>query len=323
MTNLPSNGSSMTNIVRSQQPFILTTPASADCRARVNCVISQIESDDVRQIVDVVFNDLLRLLECLDMIEVHLRKVEFADQTLELFQLIHDEACVLVDFIQAKCLNPAIVKEELFDTLDGITFAIKHDLQRVFETTARTSATGHNSHAVVGRLYRAHDVLTNCLQQSAITLAMVFDPALEGTKLFNNSDMRFRQSLQLCEDLGELIQLVSASEDNPKHRECDALSEGIQKFRNGSMELLMYSDWPQFEALCERIDPQQEPVQLPGVLHQFRCYLETLLGQVRMRAVLANVFPLGFGDNYFSSPSSGRMQLEDCEPDWNRLAVAV
>jgi hypothetical protein len=271
----------------------------------------------------VVFNDLLRLLECLDLIEVHLRKVEFADQTLELFQLIHDEACVLVDFIQTTSLNPEFVTQELFDTLDGITFAIKHDLQRVFDTTPRTSAISNNSHAVVGRLYRAHDVLTNCLQQSAITLAMVFDPELDGTKLFNNSDMRFRQSLQLCEDLGQLIQLVSASEGNLRQTECDALLEGIQKFRNESMELLMYPDWPQFEALCERIDPQQEPLQLPDVLHQFRCYLETLLGQVRMRAVLANVFPLGFGDNHFSCPSSGRMQLEDCEPDWNRLAVAV
>ena len=31
------------------------------------------------------------------------------------------------------------------------------------------------------------------------------------------------------------------------------------------------------------------------MFHQFRCYLETLLGQVKMRAVLANVFPTEFG----------------------------
>jgi hypothetical protein len=151
---------------------------------------------------------------------------------------------------------------------------------------------------------------------------MVFDSELDGTTLFNNSDMRFRQSLQLCEDLGQLIQLVTASEDDPKQTKCDALAEGIQKFRNESMELLMYSDWPQFETLCERID-LHVPQELPAVLHQFRCYLETLLGQVRMRAVLANVFPLGFGDNHFSSPSSGREQIGEGELAWDRLAVAV
>jgi hypothetical protein len=135
--------------------------------------------------------------------------------------------------------------------------------------------------------------------------------------------MRFRQSLQLCEDLGRLIQLVSASEDDPKQAECAALTNGIRKFRNESMELLMYSDWPQFESLCERIDPHQDAQQLPAVLHQFRCYLETLLGQVRMRAVLANLFPLGFGDNHFSSANFGHAQIADGELDWNHLAVAV
>ena len=36
--------------------------------------------------------------------------------------------------------------------------------------------------------------------------------------------------------------------------------------------------------------------ELSTVLQQFRCYLETLLGQVRMRNVLADVFPLGIGE---------------------------
>jgi hypothetical protein len=323
MTNLISNSSCVTDIVRSTQTFRPATPETLDCRSQIGCLVGEIESPAIREVVDVVFNDLLRLLECLDLIEVHLRKVEFAEQTFELFQLIHDDARVLVDFIHTKGLRPEVMTQDLFDILDGISFAVNHDLQRVFEASPKLSATGNNSHAVVGRLYRAHDVLTNCLQQSTITLAMVFDSELDGAKLFNNSDMRFRQSLQLCEDLGQLIQLVSASEDDPKQAECGAIALGIQKFRNESMELLMYSDWPQFESLCERIDPQHEAQQLPAVLHQFRCYLETLLGQVRMRAVLANVFPLGFGDNHFSSPNFGPAQVADGELDWNRLAVAV
>ncbi|MFN2533303.1 MAG: hypothetical protein ABR555_18625, partial [Pyrinomonadaceae bacterium] len=252
MTNLPSNSSHATNLVRTSQTFGSTTPDTKNCRSQISCLVSDIESHGIREVVGVVFNDLLRLLECLDLIEVHLRKVEFAEQTLEMFQLIHDDASGLVDFIQAKGLKPEVVTQELFDTLDGISFAVNHDLQRVFETSPK-SPTGNSSHAVVGRLYRAHDVLTNCLQQSTITLAMVFDPNLDGARLFNTSDMRFRQSLQLCEDLGQLIQLVSASEDDLKQIDYGALTNGIQKFRNESMELLMYSDWPQFEILCQQI----------------------------------------------------------------------
>ena len=57
----------------------------------------------------------------------------------------------------------------------------------------------------------------------------------------------------------------------------------------------MYSDWPQFESFCELIALPAEFGEVESTLHQFRCYLETLLGQVRMRAVLANVFPVQFG----------------------------
>jgi hypothetical protein len=324
MTNSVSNSSSLTNHVRSgHHRFKLTTPDRSASRFQISGVVCAIESPAVKEIVGAVFDDLLRLLECLELIEVHLRKVEFAEQIGELFQLIHDDARSLVNYIRAEGLRPEVVTQELFDTLDGISFAVNHDLQRVFETNPRRSGASTSSHAVVGRLYRAHDVLTNCLQQSTITLAMVFDPELEGTKLFNNSDLRFRQSLQLCEDLAQLIQLVEASEEDPKETVFGALANGIQKFRDESMELLMYSDWPQFESVCEQIDPPPDAPQRNAVLNQFRCYLKTLLGQVRMRAVLANVFPLGFGDDLFSTPNLGAAHHATAEFDCSRLAVAV
>lgn len=323
ITESISNRSLQTDVIGSRHSLALATSDDNACRLQISNVVRDIESPAVREIVRVVFADLLRLLECLDFIEVHLRKVEYAEQTFALFQLINDDACALVDFIHTEALKPEILTQELFDTLDGISFAVNHDLQRVFETNPKPSTPSNKSHAVAGRLYRAHDLLTNCLQQSTITLAMVFDPELDGTKLFNNSDMRFRQSLQLCEDLGQLIQLVTASEGNPTQADLDLLVEGIQKFRNESMELLMYSDWPQFENMCAQIHPQGDAKQLASVLHQFRCYLETLLGQVRMRAVLANVFPLGFGDDRFSSPQTQITQSAGAEVDWNRLAVAV
>jgi hypothetical protein len=323
ITNSISNDVSLASSARSSQTFSLATPDSNACRFQISCLVKDIDSPAVREIVEAVFHDLLRLLECLDLVEVHLRKIESAEHTFEVFQLIHDDARALVDFIRTEALRPATLTEELFDTLDGISFAVNHDLHRVFETDVQPPGEGDGTHAIVCKLYRAHDVLTNCLQQSTISLAMVFDPGLDGLKLFNNSDMRFRQSLQLCEDLAQLIQLVEASEENPRDTVFGILTDGIQKFRNDSMEFLMYSDWPQFESVCEQIDPRHDAQQLSAVLHQFRCYLETLLGQVRMRAVLANVFPLGFGDDQFSTPNSGADQCAVEEIDWNRLAIAV
>jgi len=321
ITNFISNRSSLTSVVRSTQTFGLATPDCNACRSQINAVVRDIESSAAKEIVTVVFDDLLRLLECLDLIEVHLRKLDSAEQTLALFQLIHDDARSLVDFMKAEVMKPEAVTGELFDTLDGISFAVNHDLQRVFEPNPSASSESNETHAISGKLYRAHDVLTNCLQQSTITLAMVFDPELDGMKLFNNSDMRFRQSLQLCEDLAQLIRLVEAAEENQALS--GPLAEGIQKFRNESMELLMYTDWPQFEGFCEQFDTQDHAQQLNTVLHQFRCYLETLLGQVRMRAVLANVFPLGFGDQRFSPAHAESARVNYEHSDLNNYALAV
>jgi hypothetical protein len=281
-------------------------------------VVTRITSSDVREIVNVVFNDLLRLLECLTLVERYLRQPDVADESFALFQIIHDEARLLVDFIRADGMNSPAMSEDLVDTLDGITFAVNHDLQRVFEAEGQVNLTT-NAHVVVGKLYRAHDVLTNCLQQSTITLAMVFDPELVGARLFNNSDMRYRQSLQLCEDLSELREIIETCETDCDEGALLRLSAGIQKFRDESLECLMYSDWPQFESFCGRIKlAGSSQTSLQSVLHQFRCYVETLLGQVRMRAVLANVFPFRQVANQIQ-PSD----LESANELWGPAAIAM
>jgi hypothetical protein len=313
-------------------PVRLATPERATRQQEIDRVVREIKSPDVRDIIDTVFQDLMRLLECLDLIESHLRQVDTAEETSALFQLIHDEARSLVEFIRTDALNCEVMTEELADTLDGITFALNHDLQRVFEADSRVPLSDSTSHVVVGRLYRAHDLLTNCLQQSTITLSLVFDSELVGAKLFNNSDMRFRQSLQLCQDLSALIELVETYEETRTESALPILTAGLDRFRNDSMECLMYSDWPQFESFCERIKTPTQLPDLESVLHQFRCYLETLLGQVRMRAVLANVFPVQFEDNncYLptaggenSAPFSARFDLREDEAAWDTFAIAV
>jgi hypothetical protein len=67
------------------------------------------------------------------------------------------------------------------------------------------------------------------------------------------------------------------------------LNAGLAEFRRDSLEFLMYSDWPQFESFCERISTSDGASSgLAEVLHQFLCYLEALVRQVKMRAVLAD-----------------------------------
>jgi hypothetical protein len=308
-------------------------PSARSCSFHISQLVKQIQSPQVRELVEIVFEDLLRLLDCLCPLEDLLERVDEAEQTLARFQFVHDEAFALVKFIREEALNCKALDEELYDALDGITFAVSHDLQRVFETKVAGVTEQANERAIVGKLFRAHDVLTNCLQQATIILATTFDPELVGTELFIDWEMRYRQSIELCRGLSTLLKLIEACGETPIKREVANLTAGIAKFRVESMDCLRYSDWPQFESFCERIKVAKTPAELEPVLHQFRCYLETLLGQVRMRAVLANVFPIEFGAHDSRQlPSPGQnnsappylpVDLEDDNVDLDSLLIAV
>jgi hypothetical protein len=257
-----------------------------ECRKYLEELVEDIASTRVRRIVGAVFQDLLRLLECLSIIEGHLRHVQTAEETLAFFQLIRDEARSLIEFIRDDALNCGQVSGELADTLDGLVFALSHDLRRVFDGEYEMR-TDNSPYVVLGRVHRAHDVLTNCLQQSIISLAVVYNPSLLITQLFNNTAKRYRQTLKLCSDLESLQGQVGGVLDG--RAAATELSVGLETFRRDSLEFLMYSDWPQFESFCERIRVSvNDSCVLADVLHQFLCYLETLIRQVKMRAVLAD-----------------------------------
>lgn len=294
-------------------------------RWHLDRVVEQIESAEVRAIVRTVFKDLSRLLECLSLIESHLRHVQKAQETLTLFHLIHDETRSLLEFIRTDALNVEALTDELKDTLDGICFALGHDLRRVFDNSSAEANAASATHAVLSQVHRAHDVLTNCLQQSTVSLAVVFDTNLVGAKLFNNSDARYQQSLQLCQDLLTLRQLVESFEENGGEVALGNLTAGLEKFRGESMECLMYSDWPQFESFCERVTlSTDDHSTLAPVLNQFQCYLEALLGQVRMRAVLTESSQTPFNDSHNtpSAPLSSSLTTEPEEAAWGPYAFA-
>lgn len=285
MINASTNQTSNLS-VHEHEPTNLDTASIVECRLYLERLLDQIGPSRVRRVVGAVFQDLMRLLECLTIIEGHLRHIHTAEESLAFFHLIRDEARSLIEFIRSDALGCDQISVELADTLDGITFALSHDLRRVFEGENEGAGELPN-YVVLGRVHRAHDVLTNCLQQSTISLAVVFDKTLLGTRLFNNSEKRYHQSLRLCSDLAALRQLVQEFTDGNVGP--GDLTAGLQRFRNDSLEFLMYSDWPQFESFCERIQISGNDVLASTpVLHQFLCYLETLLRQVKMRAVLAD-----------------------------------
>ena len=94
------------------------------------------------------------------------------------------------------------------------------------------------------------------------------------------------------------------------------VAERVERFRHESMLYLMYRDWQEFEVLSATLLSSVPESTEPGSpLHSFECYVETLLAQVKLRAVLVDVVCDFFPDG------------EETDPEWgdaqNRLAFEL
>jgi hypothetical protein len=123
-------------------------------------------------------------------------------------------------------------------------------------------------------------------------LLQVFNPTLDPIHIFDDFEERLRQSLLLCSDLAALMRVVRQAEADPTPDMLHAVVQHALKFRDGSMQYLMYRDWRGYErlalALITSIETNGDSRDL---MHQFRSYLEVLYGHVKMRAVLRDMFP--------------------------------
>jgi hypothetical protein len=262
----------------------------------IDLVVRQIQDPELRQISQAILGEMLRFFDWLARIENNLHKLDTLLESLSLLEILEFEARSLTDFIETRAIPAAFKNERLHEVLDGITYGISHDLGRIFERELVRGATEQSIPIVYGKILHAHGLLTNCFQQSTITLLQVFHPNLDASTLFNDVELRLQQSLTLCKDLSSLMRFVRLAQANADPDVLRSLTARILEFRDGSMQYLMYKDWRGYETLAlEVITAVENNLDPKPLLHRFICFLEVLYGHVKMRAVLAEEFPYSGG----------------------------
>ena len=234
-----------------------------------------------------VFSRLALLLERLRLVEELLRRDQPLKQSLPVFTLVHEEARELLELIESRALAAEGVGQEVFDALDGTAYALRMELRKTFEHELAGLLGLRPATHVYAKVEAAHGLLRDCFQQSTVSLAQVFNPALDGTRLFTAFQTKLEQSLALRHDLWALFALVRRAEQQRERRHVLRMLEQLSAFRESSMRFLMYKDWESFERFVEELHAARGAVELGPVLHRFSAYLETLFGQINMRAVLA------------------------------------
>ena len=275
----------------------LQREVQANLQNEIDSVTTQITHPELREISQTILAEMLRFFDWLTRIENNLHKLDTLLESLSLLEVLEFEARSLTDYIDSKGIKLAAGNERLHDVLDGICYGINHDLRRIFERELVRGVTEQSIPIVYGKIMHAHGLLTNCFQQSTITLLQVFKPELDASKLFNDCELRLQQSLVLCKDLSSLMRFVRLAQANADPDVLRSVTARILEFRDGSMQYLMYKDWRGYENLAlEVITAIENNLDAKPLLHRFICYLEVLYGHVKMRAVLAEAFPYSGGD---------------------------
>lgn len=235
-----------------------------------------------------IFSRLIQMLGWLAQIEAYLQRDAPLKQTLPIFTLINQETRDLRRFVENRTLRIEGLEQSISDVLDGTNYALAMELRKVFSRELVGLSALRHPPTIYSKVETAHGILRDSFQQSIVALAQLFDPMVDGALLFKAYQTRKQQSMVLRRDLWMLLQLIQRAEKERDQHPIVRLMERLVNFQEGSLRHLMYKDWEACERFIEEVGAARGAVELAPVLHRFAAFIETLFGQVSLRAVLAD-----------------------------------
>lgn len=254
----------------------------------ITAIIKSISAPDLRQDIAQVFLEAFRMLRYLNFIGEDLRADRPLKRSLLLFSLIYSEIRALLEFIDSRILISNALDEERRDMIDGGSYALRMELDKVFGKELVGFVNLRQAPPIYAKVENSHGLLRNCLQQTIVGVANAFNPNLTGSEIFPDYQTFRDQSKKLRADLWHLIMHLRFYEAHVELAQEGQLIDHLVAFRDGSMRYLMFRDWEQLERLHDDIVGAPTVDALRRHIHLFATYLETLLGQINLRAVLMN-----------------------------------
>jgi hypothetical protein len=235
-----------------------------------------------------IFQTFLRLLALLRFVEASLKGDAQLKRLLPVFTLVNEETRALLDFIEGRALRVEGVGRGASEILDGTAYAVRMEQRKAFEHELTGLCSVRQPPQLFAKVENATGLLRDCYQQSVVALAQSFEPSLDGGTLFRSFTTKLEQSVELRRELWKLVLLVARASADGHEPPATRVLEALSAFGEGGQRYLMYKDWEALERFTEEIDSARDASELSRTLHRFEAYLETLFGQVNMRAVLAD-----------------------------------
>jgi len=176
--------------------------------------------------------------------------------------------------------------DELMGVIDGASYIASLELKKVMQQELAGLPSLRPATSIYARTETAYALLTESLQQILAQFARHYEPDLDIFDLFPNFRNKLNQSLLLRKELNTLSQQTRKTEAEPEAKNIDKLNATLTQFMETTVRFLFYKDIETFERFVEEIAVTKQKSDLVPIVHRFSAYLETLFGQVSMRAVL-------------------------------------
>ncbi|MEJ7623954.1 MAG: hypothetical protein WKF34_08160 [Pyrinomonadaceae bacterium] len=228
-----------------------------------------------------------KILRWLSVIGKMLKNDEPLKPALVIFSSVGEQIFDLNNQIKYRLESLPDAGADILASLDAASYSAGIELKKVFSQELIGLAGIRPTPSIRARTETAYSILNDGFQQVLGGFARLLDPAADVFALFPNFKQKRDHSLVLRDELSKLAVVVRATENDPSIDRSGATNEALRKFMAGSAHHLFYKDTEVVGRFVEEILVSKDPHDLVPILHRFGAYLETLSGQVALRAVFA------------------------------------
>jgi len=226
------------------------------------------------------------ILKSLSIIERMLQRHQPLKPSLVIFAGIYEQTKQLIAFINNRLSRFPDEHAPLFNSLDSASYGASLELKKVFQQELRGVVRLAPPPSVHSRVETAYSLLLDSFQQMLIELAKIANPAVTPFEFFPRFKVKLDRSIELRSHLWNMLRSVQAAEGEPNKENVEKLRTMLRSFSEGPIRNLHFKDQETVERFTEEVHAARDKQGLVPILHRFGAYLETLFGQVSMRAVL-------------------------------------
>lgn len=226
------------------------------------------------------------VLKWLSVVGRMLEKDEPLKPALLIFARVNEQIFELTGHINNRLERFPDDEAEIFSSLDAAAYTASIELKKVYSQELAGISQMRPSPSIYARMETAYALLKEGFEQMLSGFARLVDPDAETFELFPAFRVKLEQSIKLRLALHSAVKVVQAAEANPERAQIDQMHAELREFLNGTVRCLFYKDTETVERFIEEILVTKQGSDLVPLLHRFGAYLETLFGQVNLRAVL-------------------------------------